>query len=318
MKYLITGISGFVAGHYLEYLFGKNPEALIIGIDRHNPDFTFLKDCFQKKIEFYQGSILEKNWVFSLIEKHRPDYIINLASYSSVASSWLNPVDCFVNNTNLFLNLVEAVRIAGIKTKILSVGSSEEYGIINPDNLPLTEESLLNPISPYAVARVAQEQLSKVYSAGYQIQIICTRSFNHIGPRQRDQFVASSFAKQVIEGKKGKCNKIVCGNLAVVRDFIDVRDVVRAYDLLLDKGKSGEIYNVCSGEGHELSEILKMLQEKANTNIPIEVDPKLLRPIDNTIIVGSWQKLKKDTGFQRKYSLPQSLTDLLEYWQSCL
>lgn len=315
MRYLITGISGFVGGHYIEHLFAKKPGAEVIGIDRCWPDLGFLKKSFRKKIRFHRGSLLTGQLISDLIKRSRPDYIVNLASYSSVAYSWKDPAGCFANNTNIFLNLVEAARKAGTKARILSIGSSEEYGIVDKKDIPLTEDSPLNPVNPYAVARVSQEQISKVYASGYGIAIICTRSFNHIGPRQKDIFAVSSFARQVTEGKLGRRRKILCGNLDIVRDFIDVRDVVKAYDLLLQKGTPGEIYNVCSGQGHKLSEILDMLQKKAKTSLPVEVKPGLIRPVDNPVIIGSCEKLRKKTGFRRRYTLSESLADMLNYWQ---
>lgn len=318
MKYLITGISGFVGGYYIEYLFKKKPDVEIIGIDANLSGFGFLEESLRKRIELCKSSLLDKSAVSDLVEKSRPDYIVNLASYSSVAYSWKNPATCFINNTNIFLNLIEAVRNAGLKARILSIGSSEEYGVVDKKDIPLTEGHRLNPANPYAVARVAQERISQVYASGYGIPIICTRSFNHIGPRQKDIFAVGSFAKQIVEGKSGRRNKITCGNLNIVRDFIDVRDVVRAYDLILQKGKVGEVYNVCSGEGHRLSEILDMLQEKAGSNMRVETDTSLVRPVDNPVIVGSCEKLKSHTGFRSRYNLSSSLNDILEYWQNSI
>ncbi|MFH1594696.1 MAG: GDP-mannose 4,6-dehydratase [Candidatus Omnitrophota bacterium] len=315
MRYLITGISGFVGGHYLEYLARERPDSHIVGTDTLGLNVEFLKRSFREKIVFCQGSLLDKDWVLGLIEKHKPDYIINLASYSSVAYSWKAPAECFINNTNIFLNIIDAVHKLNINVKVLSVGSSEEYGAVDPRDLPLREEAPLNPVSPYAVARVSQEQLSRVYSKGYGIPIVCTRSFNHIGPRQADIFVVSSFAKQIVEAKKGRRSKIIAGDLEIIRDFIDVRDVVWAYDLLLEKGKKGEIYNVCSEDGHKLSDIIMMLQKEAGMDLPVERDPNLIRPKDNPVIIGSSEKLRKDTGFKREYHLHQSLKDMLRYWQ---
>jgi len=315
VKYLITGISGFVGGHYLEYLALKRPGVKIVGIDLSRPDTSFLNKSFREKIKFHKGSLLDKKLITNVIKKTKPDYIINLASYSSVAYSWRHPAECFVNNTNIFLNLAEAVRNSKSKAKILSVGSSEEYGIVAPANIPLTEKSGLNPANPYAIARVAQENLSKIYSDGYRMPVICTRSFNHIGPRQKDIFVVSSFAKQIAEGKLLGRKKIICGNLGIIRDFIDVRDVVRSYDLLLRKGKPGEAYNVCSGEGHKLSEILAMLQKKAGTKLPVQIDRDLIRPVDNPEIVGSCKKLKRHVAFRKEYTLSRSLEDMLAHWE---
>jgi len=315
MKYLITGISGFVGGHYLEYIFSGRPDARVIGIDTERPEFDFPGRSPRKRSEFHKGSLMDKARIRNLIRKTRPDFIVHLASHSSVARSWKDPAGCFINNTNIFLNLLEAVRETGIKTRILSAGSSEEYGVVGRKDIPLTEKSPLNPASPYAAARVAEEEISKVYAAGYGIPIIRTRSFNHIGPRQKDIFAVSSFAKQVIEGKLKRRRKIICGNLKAVRDFMDVRDVAGAYDLLLRKGRAGQAYNVCSGRGHKLSEILDMLQKKAGTNLPVEAGAGLMRPIDSPVIIGSPEKLKRDTGFRQKYTLSNSLDDILNYWQ---
>ena len=316
MKYLITGISGFVGGHYLEYLAKHRPDAEVIGIDEHEPGLDFLEASFKGRVKVHKGSLLDRSFLEDLIKYARPDRIVHLASYSSVAFSWQDPVSCFVNNTNIFLNIVEAVRRAQAAPRILSVGSSEEYGIVRQEDLPLREDAQLNPISPYAVARLSQEKISLVYARGYGLPIICTRSFNHIGSRQRDIFAVSSFAKQVAEAKKGLRHSIKCGDLAIVRDFIDVRDAVRAYDLLLDSGKSGEIYNVCSGEGHSLLDIVGMLQKIAGTAEPIEKDRALIRPADNPIIIGSCEKLKKETRFSREFAVNDSLADVLHYWES--
>lgn len=299
----------------MERLFKEHPDAAIVGTDMYPVNTGFLDKNIQQKIEFHQGSLLDESFVFDLVKGAKADYIVHLASYSSVAQSWQNPVKCFRNNVNIFLNLLEAVRNVRSNTRILSIGSSEEYGVVDKKQLPLTEDTPLNPISPYAVARVSQEQISQVYAKGYNLQIICSRSFNHIGPRQKDIFVVSSLAKQIIEVKLGKRDKIVCGNLDIIRDFIDVRDVVKVYNLLLHKGKVGEVYNICSGEGYKLSDVLNMLQKEADTDIPIEQDPKLLRPADNLVIIGSPKKIETELGFKRGYRLLDSLKDILIYWQ---
>ena len=306
LKYLITGVSGFVGGHYTEYLLRKKADIRIAGIDTRSPEYD---------IDFYRGSLLNKKWVERIVRKVKPDRIINLASHSSVFQSWEKPYEYFSNNTDLFLNLAEAVKRSRIKSKILSVGSSEEYGIVGSRG-PVTEDVPLRPSNPYAVSRVAQEVFSNVYTRAYKVPIVSTRSFNHIGPGQREIFVIGALAKQVIEAKRGLRNKIVCGNLDIVRDFMDVRDVVRAYDLLLARGKAGEAYNVCSGKGHRLRDILKDLQKKAGTNAKVvSRDPKLMRTADNLRIVGSSRKLRKDTGFKPRYSLSRTLEDILRYWE---
>ena len=318
LTYLITGISGFVAGHYIEYISKNRPDSKIVGID----EGPFAPDFMDKRakiaIEFHKLSLQDTSGLESLIKEARPDYIVHLASFSSVAFSWTAPVPCFVNNTNIFLNVVETVRKLNLKPRILSVGSSEEYGVVRKEDIPLKEEARLNPINPYAVSRVSQEMVSLLYARGYGIPVICTRSFNHIGPRQLDKFVVSGFARQIVEAKKGKRSKIVCGDLGIIRDFIDVRDVVRAYDLLLENGKSGEIYNICSGKGYALSEILGMLQREAGTEVPVEKDPLLIRPVDNPVIIGSCEKLKRSIAFKQEYDIKIMLRSILDYWDKAI
>ena len=314
-RYLITGISGFVAGHYLEYLARHVPDARVIGVDINPPELSFLGSSFKNNIEFHQNSLLDQASIKDIIAGSPPDYIVHLASFSSVAFSWKEPVPCFVNNTNIFLNVIDAVRKAGITPRILSVGSSEEYGAVDKKNIPLKEDAPLNPASPYAVARVSQEMVSRIYSRGYGLPIICTRSFNHIGPRQREIFAVSSFAKQAAEAKKGIRNHILCGDIDIIRDFIDVRDAVRAYDILLQRGTAGEVYNVCSGQGHSLSEIIEMLKNIAGLDMTVLKDPSLIRPVDNPMIIGSCDKLKKEVSFSMSYDIKDSLADVLAYWE---
>ena len=176
----------------------------------------------------------------SLIEEIQPDYIVHLAAQSSVAESWKTPVDSFMNNTNIFLNIIDTVRLNDFTARVLSVGSSEQYGIVSEKDLPLDEKSPQKPANPYAVARVAQEQLARIYAEGYGLDICCTRSFNHCGPGQSDRFVVSSIVRQFVQIAHGAQEPVVhIGNGSIVRDFIDVRDVVMAYYLLLTGGNAG-------------------------------------------------------------------------------
>ncbi|RZK26302.1 MAG: NAD-dependent epimerase/dehydratase family protein [Flavobacterium sp.] len=218
----------------------------------------------------------------------------------------------------LSLNLVESIRILNLKCKVLSVGSSEEYGVVNSDDLPLTEESYLNPVSPYAVARVSQELLSKVYVKGYGLDIVMTRSFNHIGPTQKDNFVISSFAKQIVLYKRGMIDNIEVGNLDIIRDFLDVRDVVKAYTALMDGGIKGEIYNICSNHGYSLKEIVSRMMSIANVEPNYIVNPKLVRPVDNPVIIGSNDKIKSHCGWQPVIPFEKTLEDIISYWSAQL
>jgi GDP-4-dehydro-6-deoxy-D-mannose reductase len=249
------------------------------------------------------------------IVNFQPDYLIHLASYSSVAFSWKSPITSFVNNTNILLNTLEILRKIDLGCRIISVGSSEQYGNVDISEIPLVEEHPLKPVSPYAVARVSQELLSKIYFDSYNMDIIMTRSFNHLGSGQKDIFAIPSFIKKIKEGIRlnQKEVTIVTGNISIIRDFTDVRDVVRAYIGLIEKGKVGEVYNVCSGIGYSLREILDIIGDLLDVKIKTVINQKLIRPNDNQVIIGSRKKLSSEIGWEPKISIKQTLMDMLEY-----
>jgi GDP-4-dehydro-6-deoxy-D-mannose reductase len=286
-------------------------------MSRSKPSWDFLpdSDTIIDAINFHRVDLLDEKKTVRIIKEINPDYILHLAAFSSVAESWQQPRSAFLNNTNAFLNVVESVRIAGNQCRILSVGSSEEYGIINPKDLPLKEESCNRPSNPYAVARVAQEDLANIYTRGYGLDICCTRSFNHIGPGQQSKFVISSIAKQfaeiVIDKKKPV---IIIGNGTIIRDFIDIEDVIQAYDSIFIHGRKGEIYNVCSGTGHTIAQIVQMFSELLNLPVQIEQQNNLIRPIDNPALYGDYEKLKNHTRWTPQVPLEKSLTRIYEYW----
>ena len=201
-KIVITGFSGFVASHFVEFLYNRNEDVRVYGLDRGAVTYDYERYTDRIPIEFEQIDLMDSARLRMIISDIRPDYILHLASFSSVAYSWKHPEESFSNNCNIFLNLVDAVRQACPKCRILSVGSSEEYGDILHADLPLRENQPLNPISPYAVARVSQELLSKVYVHAFGMQIIMTRSFNHVGPRQDERFVIPSFIRRILDIKR--------------------------------------------------------------------------------------------------------------------
>ncbi len=311
---IVTGVSGFVGKHYLEYLNDNALKSEILGIDVRTPGIKN-EDYEQLKINFEKADLKDKDRLCKLIYNFRPDFIIHLASYSSVSGSWKNPNTSFLNNVNIFLNLIESVRMIGNKCRILSVGSSEEYGFVKIEDLPLKESNQLNPSSPFGVARVTQELLSRLYADVYGLDIVITRSFNHIGPGQNENYAVASFAKQLVNARKNQLNEFVsAGDVTIVRDFIDVRDVVRAYHKLLLNGKKGEVYNVCSGYGVSLKNIIQMICEILEISIAIRNDLKLKRPKDNPVIIGSNEKIKKETDWTTEFSLERSLQDVVKYY----
>lgn len=310
---LITGFSGFVGRNFIEFAVDNHLEVEIWGIDVSAPQFSL--DEYNKKmnIHFKQIDLLNQKELKLFLSDINPDYILHLASFSSVAYSWKNPGLSFVNNTNIFLNLVLSIYELGIKTRILSVGSSEEYGKYTEKEMPLREEYALHPCNPYAVARVSQEMLSRVFAKDYGLEIILTRSFNHIGPWQDSRFVVAGFIEKILEIKKSgkKCGTIEVGDLSIVRDFVDVRDVVRAYWILLQGGKSGEVYNICSGKGIKLEKVLNEIGEIAEIQVSGKKVEKYIRPDDNRIVIGSYEKIYKEFGWKPEIALRKTIEDVI-------
>ncbi len=317
MKYVITGASGFVGGHLIDHICRSDPGPAITCLDLIEPDYSYLEQEIRASIQFIKADLLTDGELLRIIGTARPDFIIHLASFSSVAYSWQHPIESFRNNSNIFLNLLEAVRAVNPGIRILGIGSSEQYGSVLPERMPLKETDPQNPVSPYAVARVAQELMASVYVKGFGLDIVSTRSFNHFGPRQDDRFVLSGLARQAADIKKGKAAPVICtGNLDIVRDFTDVRDVVRAYLFLLKRGATGEVYNVCNGTGRTIGECLETLLGIAGINCEIKKSDELLRPVDNPIIVGDNARIKDRTGWSPKITFDTGLTDLFAYWMA--
>jgi GDP-4-dehydro-6-deoxy-D-mannose reductase len=313
-RYLITGFSGFVSRYFLELLAGNGDAVEVLGVDL-NPPREMLSSSGMK-VSFQKLDLGDPGATRALLEAFKPSRILHLAAASSVAYSWENPVQAFLNNTNIYLNLIDSLRKLKIPCRVLSVGSSEVYGDVTNRDLPLMEERKLNPVSPYAAARVAQEHLSRVYVNGYGLDIVMTRSFNHIGPRQTDRFVVPSFAKQLVGiAKSGQPGRLTTGDLSIVRDFLDVRDVVRAYHLLFEKGKAGEVYNVSGGVGISLKEVVARMCDLLGVDPEVTTDPHLVRPSDNHIIIGDASRIHRDTGWKPEVSFEKCLEDLVNYWK---
>ena len=309
MSYLITGCYGFVGAYLVRELVRRDPHARIVAVDRDPAP-----EGFPEVAASYRIDLLDYGACADAIGRERPSHLIHLASFSSVGFSWQDPVASFSNNTNIFLNVLECVRRLSPATRVLSVGSSEEYGVVDASALPLRETSPLAPVSPYAVARVAQEQLGNVYVRGYGVDLIATRSFNHVGPGQSDRFVVSGIAKQFAEVARGKRDTLAVGTTSVVRDFLDVRDVVAAYAELVVRGARGEVYNVCSGRGSSIAEVIELFQAISGTRPAITTDPALVRPVENAIVVGSHEKLTAALDWRPTRSLEQALRDVYDTW----
>jgi len=311
---LVTGAMGFVGMHLLQRLGTSSADMEVVALGRTagraRGGVPNLPNVRHESLDMLDRAGLE-----TLIDRLKPDWIFHLASHSSVSQSWVDPIGSFVNNTNILLNLLEAVRTRHPAARVLSVGSSEEYGRVAESELPLREQTELHPTSPYAVARVSQEQLSRLYCEAFGLHIVMTRSFNHIGPGQRTAFAVPSFLAQLLALRERPTSERVLrvGDVSVVRDFTDVRDVVQAYVLLLERGASGEAYNICSGRGVSLQQVIDEACGVLGIEVRVERDTARLRPLENTKLVGSYAKLATATGWAPRIALSQSLRDMLAH-----
>ena len=315
MKILITGINGFVGSHLAEYCLTK-PNVKLYGTFLVKKEIKNLEHI-KSKITLLPCDLTKKEQVKKVLLKVKPDKIFHLAGQSQVSFSWDVPEKTLINNITSDLNLFESIRYAKINPVVVIAGSSEEYGIVFKNELPIKENNELRPLSPYAVSKIAQEKLAYQYYKSYGLKIVLTRFFNTEGPRRGENFVASSFAKQIDQIEKGKQKPVMyVGNLDAKRDFTDVRDVARAYWLASEKCKFGEPYNVCFGKARSIESVLNILLGLSKVkNIKIKQDQKRMRPSDIPITVGNNAKFKKQTGWKPSITFEKTMEDLLNYWR---
>jgi len=314
MRVLITGITGFAGSHLADYLL-ENRDCEVFGIKRWRSRTESIEHL-REKVTIYECDIRDATSTRGIIEKIKPDRIFHLAAQSFVPTSWSAPEETLYTNIIGELNIFNAVKEANLPVRILIAGSSEEYGLVNPDEIPVKETNPLRPLSPYGVSKVGQDLLAYQYYMSYKLHIIRTRAFNHTGPRRPPVFVCSEFAYQLVQVEKNKREPIIwVGNLDTVRDFSDVRDTVRAYWLALEKGEPGEVYNICSGTGYSMKQVLDMLLDLIKIKVDLKVDSKKLRPSDVPRLIGDATKFKLQTGWQREIEFKKTLEDLLEFWR---
>jgi GDP-4-dehydro-6-deoxy-D-mannose reductase len=252
-----------------------------------------------------------------LLETSQPDYVIHLAAQSFVGVSWHAPAETLTTNILAQINVLEAIRGLKMSPRFLAVGSSEEYGLVHDEELPIRETNPLRPLSPYAVSKVTQDMMAFQYFKSYGLPIIRTRAFNHEGPRRGDVFVTSNFARQVAEIEAGLREPIVyVGDLTPRRDYSDVRDIVRGYWLLLERGEPGEVYNLCSGKSWQIQQVLDFLLGLSTVKgITVKTDPARLRPSDVMVLEGNPAKIHKATGWKVEIPFERTLTELVDYWR---
>ncbi|MBA7559308.1 GDP-6-deoxy-D-mannose reductase [subsurface metagenome] len=314
MRILITGIAGFAGRHLTTYLTTEDNHE-ILGIDLNFKNFN--SDNYSGKIELLEADLTDRQRIFSIIKKFKPQQVYHLAAQSSVSYSWENPVETFRINVFGGINILEGLKNFCPCCKILMVCTAEEYGEIDNEDKAIDENFRIYPQNPYAISKSALDFFSSVYYGAYKLPVYISRSFNHIGPGQSERFVVSDFARQIALIESGSQHPVISvGNLQSQRDFLDVRDAVKAYNYIINKGSEGQVYNVCSGQKQKISDLLDILVSlSTRSDIKVKVDRSKLRAIDVKIMYGDNSKLKARTGWASEYSIKTSLKDTLNYWR---
>lgn len=312
-KVIITGISGSGGSYLADYVVEDHPGVEVHGISRWHSTSSNknLKDIAEK-ISLHECDLNDLSSVVNTLREVKPDAIFHLASHANVRASFTTPLAVLNNNIMGTANLFEAIRIAGIEPIVQLCSTSEVYGQVDPKNVPIKEDCPINPSSPYAVSKVAQDLLGYTYFKSYAMKIIRTRMFAYLNPRRHDLF-ATSFAMQVARIEAGIQKKLLHGNLDSVRTIIDVRDAMESYWIAMMKCRFGEAYNIGGPTTITVGEFLDILKKLAKCNIPSELDPKLLRPADVTLQVPDISKFQKETGWKPKYSFEESVAYLLDH-----
>ena len=314
MRVLITGLTGFVGSHLADYLVSRG-DVELFGTHRWRSRMDNIEHL-RGRITLVECDLRDPTAARRALAAVRPHRVFHLAAQSYVPTSWLMPAETLLPNVQAQLNVFEAVRDLGLQAQIHIAGSSEEYGLVQPDEVPIREENPLRPLSPYAVSKVAQDLLAYQYWRSYGLHTVRTRGFNHSGPRRGEVFVTSNFARQIAEIEKGLRGPVIhVGNLESVRDFTDVRDMVRAYWLALEHGEPGAVYNICSGKGYPIRQVLETLLALAQVKVEIREDPERMRPSDVPVLVGDCSRFRRITGWAPTIPFDTTLADVLGYWR---
>ncbi len=308
MRLLVTGITGFVGRHALDFLRAEQAQVEVFGLARRARALHGMHTCV--------AALEDAETIARVVAEIQPERVLHLAAQSSPKDSFASPARTLRVNVEGTANLLEAVRLHAPQARVLVVGSGEEYGVAGADGHALGEDEPLRPLSPYAVSKIAQSYLALQYHQARGMHVVRTRTFNHTGAGRGTGFAESSFARQIAAVERGLRTPVIdVGNLEAVRDFCDVRDVVRAYWALFESGRSGEVYNVCSGVGTCIRDVLDTLITRSGGGVLTHTDPALMRPADIPILVGDPTRLREATSWRPRHTLDDALLALLEHWR---
>jgi len=314
MRALVTGISGFVGGHLTEHLLESDD--LVVGLSARGQwpeDLAFLGR--QARVEPCDLAEASGTELVDLIARKQPETIYHLAAQANPQASMADPRGTWALNLGGTLNLLEAIKESGLRPRVVLVGSGVSYGNPGAEHLPVSESCPVRPNNPYAASKGAADLLGIQHYLTHGTDVVIARPFNHAGPRQGSNYVLGGLARQVAEVEAGKKTRVEVGNLDVVRDFTDVRDVVRGYRLLALKGQGGEIYNLGTGQGTKIADALEILRSLADTPIEVHVDPARVRPVDQPLLVADSTKLRS-IGWAPQFTIKQTLADMLNSWRT--
>lgn len=308
MKSLIIGGAGFVGGYLAQHLLALGHEVAVTKMPSEQAPAD--------GVSVYDLDIRNQDAVLQVLKNVRPDLVFHLAAQSSVAVSWKQPQLTADINIKGILNVLDGLRRYGGNPRVLLVGSGEEYGYVLPEETPVRETNPVRPGNIYAATKACQNMVGRIYAQAYDLDLVMVRPFNHIGPNQSPVFVAADFCKQAAEIEAGMREAVMrVGNLDVRRDFTDVRDVVRAYALLVKKGHAGETYNIGSGHAVKIGDILQTILDQSTASIRVEVDSEKLRPADVPVMEADISKVQSLTGWKPQIRLEQTIGDMLDYWR---
>lgn len=301
MRALITGAKGFVGSYLTAELEANGYE--VIRCDLFASDGIIAMD------------IMDPEMTLRVISEYRPDVLINMAGQANVGLSWKKPQLTVSLNTIGLINILEAVREVSPEMRVITVGSSDEYGSLKERGGNVTEDMPVNPMTPYAISKSAQDSFAKLYNNAYGMNVCMIRFFNLVGPGQAKGFMIPDFASGIAEVERGEKEFLSVGNLESARDFTHVRDAVRAVRLVAERGQAGEIYNICSGKTHKVQEILDKLLNLSDKEIEVRQDPTRMRPSDTPVVCGNHDKLTVHTGWEPELSIDEVLKEVLDYWR---